>query len=236
MNDYGYKVTKQIIMQKTKFGFLSNHFHYYHFEITPNNEFYNQTVTHYGDCYLDYKYGIGLIENETKSILEICCLTNDEDSDFSSFRFYLDQLPNLELNSVALLFALTSNNHSRRINNVFHIPKNYPSEFGKAFLKDTFGQVIFTFQFMELLSFCLPKDENSHNQINEYRRLYNTRQADFYKKLESLYLPDGYSLYELLKAYTPYDTMTNDFGFITYPTHKLAFKFIEKAKHYLRKN
>jgi hypothetical protein len=220
-------------MQKTKFGFLSNHFHYYQFEIIPGSEFHNQVKKQYQDNYGDYKYGICLIENETKSILDICCLTNDDTSDFSSFHFYLNQLPNLDLNSIALLLALISNTHSRLTNNFFQIPHNYPSQFAKIFLKDTFGQVVFTFQFMQLLSFCLPQSENSHNQINEYRRLYNLRQADFFKKLEGLYLPDGYSLYKLLKTYTPYHSMPNNFGFLTRPTHKLAYEFIEKAKKYI---
>lgn len=223
-------------MQKTTFGFLSNHFHYQLFKISQNNEFYEQAKKQYPENYANYKYGICLIENESKSILDICCLTNEDTTDFSSFHFYLNQLPNLDLNSVALLFALVSNGETRLHNNAFQIPGNYPSEFGKMFLKETFGQVVFTFQFMQLLSFCLPQNENNHNNINEYRRLYNGRHGDFYKKLEGLFLPDGYSLYKLLETYTPYHSMSNDFGFLTAPKHKLAYQFIEKAKKYLPKN
>ena len=76
----------------------------------------------------------------------------------------------------------------------------------------------------------------SFKNINEYRRLYNGRHGDFYKKLEGLFLPDGYSLYKLLETYTPYHSMSNGFGFLTAPKHKLAYQFIEKAKKYLPKN
>lgn len=221
-------------MDDSKFGFLSNHFSFHHFELSQSCEFYEQVKTFYPDTYFDYKYGVCFIEKETKTVLNIVCLTNDDNSDFSSFQHYLNQLPNLDLNNVAFLFALTSDNNSRLLNNVFQIPENYPSEFAQSFLKETSGQIIYTYQLMELLSFCLPQSENNHNQINEYRRLYNLRQADFYKKLEELYLPDGYNLYKLLKSYTPYYSTTNDFGFLRVPTHKLAYRFIEKAKKYAK--
>jgi len=220
-------------MQKTKLGVLGNYFQYHLFKIAPNNEFYKEVEREYNNCFANYKYAIGLIENKTRTCLHICCLTNDDKFDFSSFQFYLNQLPNLDLHSVAFLFALTYNIESRLINNAFQTPENYPSEFAKSFLKDTFGQVVFAFQFTELLRVCLPKEENSHNQINEYRRLYNLREANFYKKLQDLYLPDGYSLYKLLEAYTPCNTKSNDFGFLISPTYKLAYTFIQSAKKYL---
>ena len=42
----------------------------------------------------------------------------------------------------------------------FSIPTNYPSEFAKAYLKDTYGQVVYTYQFMSLLSCILIGDDN----------------------------------------------------------------------------
>ena len=88
---------------------------------------------------------------------------------------------------------------------------------------------------MGLLSCSLKGDDNQHNYINEYRRLFNCRAKKVFDKIEELYLPDGYSLYKLLESYTPYENnkYSGGFGFLRTPTHKVAWDFIVKAKKYI---
>lgn len=223
-------------MNKSKFGFLSTHFRYEIVELTPGNDYYATVKDYYKDLDYDniqnFKYSNRLIEIQTNEILAFG-LTDDNNLDYSSFQFYLDQLPTLELNDVAFLFALVKENDKFPLKNAFQFPNNYPSRFAQSFLSETYGQIVFTYQLMQLLCFCLPPKENSHNQINDYRRLYNLRQANFFKKLEGLILPDGFSLSKLLKSYTPYHSDNYGFGFVRKPTHKLAYSFIEKSKKYL---
>ena len=226
-------------MEKSKYSFLNNHFKFIQFELDKSNEYYTPFIKYckenkfYEDCIKEYKYGTCLFEIETKEPF-FTELTNDE-ADYSSFEFYLNQLPDLELDNVAYLFSLVSDGATKQLQDAFSIPTNYPSEFAKAYLKDTYGQVVYTYQFMSLLSCSLIGDDNQYNYINDYRRLFNCRAKKVFDKLEELYLPDGYSLYKLLESYTPYNNneYSGGFGFVKTPTHKIAWDFIERAKKYI---
>lgn len=222
-------------MQKSKFGILANYFHYNQFEINKkdNSKLLEKVKEYYNDVYQNYKYATCLIETETNDILYVSCLTNIDNLNVKRFGFYLDQLPNLELNTVSMLLAFSSQSNSTLLNDIFQIPENYPSDFCRMYLKDTFGRVVFTFQFMELLSFCLASEENNTKQITEYKRLFNQRNSSFFEKLNSLYLPDGYSLYKLLKKHTPFESDSTDFGFVTHAKQDIAYKFIKRANKYL---
>lgn len=221
-------------MFNSKFGFLSNHFSFKYFDLKSNNDFYKDAKKILPASCENTKFAICFVENETNAVLQVYGYTSEKKSFDISFQHYLNQLPNLELNNVAFLFAMTNTEDLPLLDNAFEIPKNYPSNFCKSFLKETNGQVVYTYQLMQLLSFCLPTEENSHSQINDYRRQYNMRQASFYERLKTLYLPDGYSLYKLLEDYTPYYRTTGDFGFLTTPTHKMAYSFIEVARKYIK--
>lgn len=220
-------------METANLALLSNHFSYKEIEIKSKKDFFEQVKFLYPENYLDFQYGVCLVENSTEKILDICYLTNKKFSYNNALSFYLKQLKNLELNSVALMLVLCSNNQSKLFENIYEFPENYPSEFAKAYLKSTYGKIIFNSQFIDLLSFCLPQNETQLLQLNEYKRLYNLRDANFFKKLENIFLPDGYSLYQLLKNFTPFYSSDDDFGFVTFPNHKSAYLFMESAKKYL---
>ncbi len=226
-------------MGKSNYGFLNNHFKFCQFELIPSNEFYIPFINYcrenqyFIECINDYKYGTCIYELDTKSIITVGLV--NEISSCNSFEIYLNQLPDLQLNNVAYLFSLVSDNTINAVLNAFSFPTEYPSEFAKEFLKDTYGQVVYTYQLMELLSFCLKGDENQHDLINDFRKKFNLRDASFFEKLAGLNLPDGFSLYKLLENYTPCckNENTRGMGFVITPTHSTAWKFIKRAKKYI---
>ena len=222
-------------MNKLKFGFLGEYFYYQNFKIRETDALDNLLKQTYKENYANYEYALCLVEKNTNAVIDISFL-HSKDNDFEQtnhFNFYLNQLPGLDLDNVALMFALISTPNNKLIDGVFSIQNNYPSEFAKAYLKRTFGNVIYTYQFMELLSFCLPAEENNYKDLNDYRKLYNIKQTAFLKKLENLYLPDGYSLFTLMKSFTPLRKELDDFGYLIKPNHKLAHLFIQQASKYL---
>jgi hypothetical protein len=223
-------------MQVDSFGFLSSYFHYEHFKISDNATVKTLVKSLYKEDYVNYKYATCLVETETNSIIDVSILYTDDKSlkQIDSFNIYLNQLPSLDLSTVAFMFALVSLPDNKLLNNPFSIQDVNPSDFAKVYLKNTFGNVIYTFQLMELLHFCLPAEESSYNELNSYRKMYSTKQTTFFRKLESLCLPDGYSLYELLKTYTPLRKEHDNFGYLIKPNHKLAYLFIQKANMYVK--
>lgn len=225
-------------MKKSKLAFLNNFFRFEHCKLAADTklsnaikEYYsNELYKHFANLD-DYKYGVGLVEVETMEPITFA-LANNEKEDYSSFEFYLNQLPDLSLKNVALLFAL-SRQDNVLIDDIFKIPAKYPSSFAQSLLGNTCGQVVFTCDFMHLLSCCLPDEENTFNQINEYRKAYNKRDMNSLRRLEELRLPDGANFYALLEEYTPFRVKDETLGLICFSTHKLAFEFIQKAKRYV---
>ena len=113
------------------------------------------------------------------------------------------------------------------------MPADYPSEFCKEFLKDTYGRVVYIWQLRELFGFCLQGEENSYKKADEYRRWYNMRMAKVFPIIEQLYLPDGYSLNKLLQKYTPLRTADSDYGFVISPNISYVWDFTQRAKLYV---
>jgi hypothetical protein len=70
--------------------------------------------------------------------------------------------------------------------------------------------------------------------INEYKRLYNCRAASVFTEIESMVLPDGYPLSNLLKEFNLLGNQGDNYGFVSRPNYCLAWEFIEKAKKYVR--
>jgi hypothetical protein len=62
---------------------------------------------------------------------------------------------------------------------------------------------------------------------------YNKRLPAIYKELQKRYLPGGYNLDELLKHYTIKSFYYDYQGFVTSPTHSMAYEFIDCARKYL---
>jgi hypothetical protein len=147
------------------------------------------------------------------------------------FKFYLGQLPSLELHDVAFFFNLLDE-EDRYLEGIFQWPKDYPSTFCREYLKDTYGYVTYNYQFMHLVQFSYP-EATSYPVMNDYRNKYNKRLPDIYKSLEKLYLPDGYNLAQLMKHYTIKSKYFEYYGFVTYSSHGTAYKFIACAQKYL---
>ena len=224
-------------MKKSKYSFLNNHFTFQCYEMNPNDEHYLTYIKNReGDEEIDisFTHGASLWENDTKEIID--GRISGSKMDFSSFEFYLNQLPDLELNNVAYMFSLVYNNATNLLEDAFSFPKDYPSEFAKSYLMKTYGRVVTTDQFTGLLSCCLIGDDNNHNYINESRRKFCMRYNEIFEKLEALYLPDGYSLYKLLEDYTPIGTGSEprtNIGTVFNQRHVIAWDFIKKAKKYI---
>jgi hypothetical protein len=222
-------------MEMIHFGFLADYFELRSFNRGEHPEIDELVQVSYGENVPQHEYAVCLFEKPTGTVLELCGLYSDGNkiSRFESFGYYLDRLPGMDLHSVAFLFALLSG-RPEKLDEPFTFGPGYPSEFAALYLKDTFGHVVYTDQFMELLSFCPPSEENNHDKRNEYRRLYNQKQGDFLEKLNQLTLPDGCSLYELMKMATPLRREHDAFGLLMEPNHKMAYTFVAAAKKYLR--
>ena len=148
----------------------------------------------------------------------------------TSYLFYLKQLPSLSVSDVAMLFALMGKDNYL-IEGIFEMTPNFKYPFAATFFNDTYGQVLFDYQFTSLLSICLPVFEKSPTQLNEYLRALKTGQDHKLKRLETLTMPDGTNLSQYLKENTPIKRVfsTNIYGQVVKPTHKFAYK-VSKRK------
>jgi hypothetical protein len=223
-------------MQKQNFVHLKEHFMYETFQLDSGHRFAESAKQNYDKIKFDtqgYNFISAFYEKNTDHIFYF---NISEKNDFKNdaFEFYLKQLPVLDLSNITYLFTLT-NSSKKLLPNAFEFAPDYPSEFCKEFLKDTYGKVIYTWQYMQLLGCCLQGEVNNHNQINEYRRWYNLRMAKIFTILETLYLPDGYSLTKLLREHTPLIPEEADYGygFITRPDIAYSWEFIQSAKKYI---
>ena len=217
-----------------KYSFLSKHFSYQKFEMNTSNEFHEKSKPLFiHEDVLQFKYGCCFIENETREIIFLDSLSSHETNAYESFQFYLDQLPNLDLQNIAYMLNLISNSTNGLLQNAFEFPKDYSSEFCKILTKETYGIIFYRIQLMELLKSCLPIEENSLKELVEYTRMYNCRQYSFFKKMETLVLPDGFNLTSLLEKYT-LRKENSGIGFVYNREYNTAYLFKEKVKKYLQ--
>jgi hypothetical protein len=228
---------KKDIMQKKNFAHLKEHFVYETFQLDSQHRFVETAKKYYEKIKFDtqgYNFINAFYEKDTDYIFHFN-ISQKDDFKNDAFEFYLKQLPVLDLSNITYLFTLT-NWTKKLLPNAFEFATDYPSEFCKEFLKDTYGKVIYPWQYMQLLSCCLQGEANNHTQINEYRRWYNLRMAKMFTILETLYLPDGYSLTKLLQEHTPLTTTEEDYGygFVSKPDTAYSWEFIQRAKKYIQ--
>jgi hypothetical protein len=217
-------------MKRNNLAVLYAYFKCQYFELTKDAIIYQQFESYYNEQTKDYQYGLGIIELSTNQVL-VLGLANEMDNHIS-FEQLLSQMPNLSLQNVLILLALV-NNKPLPTFNPYHRFENYPSQFASELLKDTNGYVLFRYQLMQLLSSCLPVEENYTKQLVAYTRKYNNRCASVLKKLDNLYLPDGYCLADLLLNYTLVGNDNGFFGFVSHPMYQQAYQFIQQSEKYL---
>ena len=219
-------------MRPNQFSFLNKKFRYQDVAIC-NDEILKKCKTVWGEDADNYKYATGIVEVDTNELILIGLTT--ELKNYESFEFYLNQLTICNVQNVVLLLALVSLDAPLN-ENAFQFPTMYPSSFAADILKETYGNVVFRHQIMQLLGRCLPPEENNSRQIIEYTRQFNCKQKSFFDMLEKLYLPDGYSLYKLLEKYTPHGRrIAGDFGFVSQPLYQQAYQFIQSSNKYISK-
>ncbi|MGN6802011.1 MAG: hypothetical protein ACTHJN_08905 [Ginsengibacter sp.] len=222
-------------MKHRDYSFLKNYFDWQTFPVNDNSSITRSAVEYIKNFYPDYrdreyKYACIFYEKSTNKIIS-CSPCDVPESYNKSFHFYLQQLPSLQLHDVAFFFNLV-NEEDLFMEDMFQWPENYPSSFCKEFLKDTYGYVTYNYQFMHLVQFSYP-EATSYPVMNDYRTKYNKRLPDIYKSLEKLYLPDGYNLGQLMKHYTIKSSYFDNYGFVTYPAHAIAYDFIACAQKHL---
>jgi hypothetical protein len=223
-------ISKNDKMKTNNLEILNNYFKCQYFELNTDINIYKQFESYYKEQTLNHQYGLGIKELATNQIL-VLGLANDIENDLL-FEHQLSQMNSLSLQNVLMLFALVLSKQAPTFN-PFYEPENYPSQFASELLQETNGYVLFRNQLMQLLSSCLPSEKNNTKQIVEYTRQYNSRNASFFKKLETLNLPDGYCLSDLLKKYTLIENNNCSFGFVSHPMYILAYQFIQQSKKYL---
>lgn len=221
-------------MQQKNLSILKEHFVFESFELNSQHRFVEAVLLDFQKRKLDskeYKFINAFYEKDSDHLINFEISSKD---DFKNdwFEFYLKQLPGLAISDVKYMFTL-SNSLVQMLPASFEMPADYPSEFCKEFLKDTYGNIVYTWQFMELLGYCLQGDENSHKHVDEYRRWYNMRLAKVFPIIEQLYLPDGYSLDKLLRKYTRLRSADSDYGFVIRPVVDYVWDFIQRAKKYV---
>lgn len=158
-------------MQQKNLCILKEYFVFEKFKLDSQHRFTEQVLLDLKKRNLysrEYKFINAFYEKDTDHLITFKISSKD---DFNNdwFEFYLKQLPGLALSDVKYMFAL-SNSWVQMRSNYFEIPADYPSAFCKKFLKDTYGNMVYTWQFMELLGCCLQGEDNSHQRIDEYRR------------------------------------------------------------------
>ena len=117
------------------------------------------------------------------------------------------------------------------LDGLFEIAPNFKYPFAATFFKDTYGKMLFDYQFTSLLSICLPVFEKTPTQINDYLRALNTGEDDKLKRLETFTMPDGTNLAQYLKENIPIKKVfsINEYGQVVKPTHKFAYQ-VSKRK------
>lgn len=217
------------VSRQRGFGHLANHFKFVSFKKegtefrgipeswdADNSQFnYALVLTEGGDPFIDFWLSTAPFPNHQ-----------------AAFESYLEQLPSLSFSNVSYLFELVCNYDDHGISaNPFQIPENYPSEFARCILSDTYGRVVYRHQVETLvmscsgkpswfdLEYCGKKRSMISNQINR-------KVAEFCHELEKMTLPDGCPLWQLLTGYSFNICFTN-------PDPLSTFAFMKRAKKYL---
>ena len=221
-------------MQQKNFSFLLEHFGYETFELGSGHRFVEPVLI---DCQKrkfdpdGYNFINAFYEKNTDQMITFEISTED-DFNNDRFEFYLKQLPSLSLSDGKYMFALNKSD-LQLLPNAFKLPVDYPSEFCKEFLKETYGRVVYSWQFVQLVTSCLENEDYTINQVDEYCRWYNQRMAKVFPIIENLYLPDNYSLDQLLRKFTPLSAVDSDYGFVIRPNVSYIWDFIQRAKKYI---
>lgn len=221
-------------MQQKNLSILKKHFVFETFQLNSQHRFVEEVLLDFQKRKFDskqYNFINAFYEKDTDHLITFeISLKDDFNNDW--FQFYLKQLPSLALSDVKYMFAL-GNGWVQMLPNSFEMPANYPSEFCKEFLKETYGSVVYSWQFVQLVTSCLENEDYTINQVDEYRRWYNMRLAKVFPILQQLYLPDGYSLDKLLQKYTRFRSSDSEYGFVTRPNISHSWDFIQRAKKYV---
>ena len=229
-------------MKQRDFSFLTDHFNYEVFELTPEHRLTSYIMQKWKESdavklMQEQKIKYACVLKEISSDEILYSFESAEQIDINTiliaYQFYLKQLPSLYLSDVAIFFAALFD-AEYLCDNLFEVDENYPSEFAAELLKETYGNVLFYDQFTTLLAACLPAAENTYQGRNEYRLAFNIGKMTKLEKFETMSLPDGANLAKFLKEYTPLHKWDPGwYGFIKHPTHKLAYEFITRTKKYL---
>ncbi len=139
-----------------------------------------------------------IIEKETDQVIKFSLdLKSKPQTDyFKKFEFCLSQLPSPELNNICLLFDVIDYSQGELLSEVFQFPDHFPSQIAGILLSQTYGLVLYQYQFFTLLKVANP--QLSCNEIDDYRKAWGKQQDEENEKLKRMYLPDGQNVYELL--------------------------------------
>jgi hypothetical protein len=223
-------------MTPTNFSFLKNYFSWDTIplddESNPLCKMANQYIKdYYPDDIGDFPYASVFYEKSSNEIF-VGNPTSSRVSNKEAFEFFLGQLPSLQLSDAAFFLRLIQQ-EAPLIEDYFQFSLDYPSPFCKEFLKDTYGYIVYDYQFMQLVHFTF-RYGGTFDVLNEFRTGYNKRKTETLEKLENMYLPDGYNLASLLKQYTIKSIdHYHDYGFVIYPMHDEAYHFMACAEKYL---
>ena len=181
------------------YSFLAKHFNFEFFNVKSDNPLVEKMKQYYlgiGEDWQDYQYGCAFMEKDSGHVFFFSF--SNVSFNYECYEFYLKQLPSLGLPDVAFFFTLINDKGFLK-KDIFKMPDNFPSPFAKEILQETYGNIVYSCQLMLLLANCLPFEEKSHKHFDEYRRQFGMRKAYFFDKIQTLFLPDGFNLYNLLK-------------------------------------
>ena len=222
-------------MNKQNLGFLSAHFHYEYrsAKVVALQEKGGDYMQFYEDYYEQFKYAVCLVESKTKKIIRYF-FTNERGFYFHPFMHYLNQLPDLSLKNVIYFFNLI--NYTENVpllKNAFQVPDNYPSEYAKELLAETYGYLVYRYQLYELLRSCCPFEYASDDtRFYKFRRdMQGTgKYQACLKQIRDWRLPDNYPLINILQNYTLPNDHIEGILFLDNPRYKEAYKFIKTSK------
>ncbi|MEY5049707.1 MAG: hypothetical protein RLZZ175_3066, partial [Bacteroidota bacterium] len=142
----------------------------------------------------------------------------------------LKLLPKLDIKTISYMFTLLGSNLDCN-KNIFKFNKNYPSEFGKLCLKETYGQIIYQSQLIDLIY----NSDIYYNISKIYGliKIINKKSVDNYYQFENLVLPDGYKLFDLLTEFTPLYKNSSYPGLLLRDQYKEAYYFLKSSKKFI---
>lgn len=221
-------------MKNNLYEKLNAHFEIKSFNLTQDkiaNKVFEKEYKDYD--FADYPFGVGIYERKSKSIFPLHLSALNCDNPNEAFQYHLNQLPELTIHNLAMLIALSNFDENLKIRNAFNYPNDYPSDFAKSILKDSYGYILFPYHFYNLILSCQGENvPRSTLQLSDALRDFNKSNVDFFEKIKNYLLPDGTSFYKLLLDCTilkSYDT-NNLCGLISQPRYNIAYKMLELCR------